>query len=162
MQEIETQLKRHVLEDDEDVYTPVIERFQRVHGLNKIKKVPMFPGYLFLHTSKPGDLYERISSSTGKYIFKYCQVLKTGGYLSPLTDAEAENISVLCGKNHVISMSEGYITGDKLKIIAGPLKDMEGKIVKIDRHKRCALIEIDFLGGIRKLKVGLEITKKMV
>ena len=162
MQEIETQLKRHVLEEDEDVYTPVIERFMRVHGVNKTKKVPMFPGYLFLHTSKPKDLYERVSSSTGKYIFKYCRVLKTGNYLTCLSDAEAENIDVLCGRNHVISMSEGYMTGDKLKIVAGPLKDMEGKIVKIDRHKRCAFIEVDFLGGIRKLKVGLEIPKKMV
>ena len=38
---------------------------------------------------------------------------------------------------------------------------MEGNILKINRHKRIAIIRADFMGGPREIKVGLEIIEKL-
>lgn len=42
----------------------------------------------------------------------------------------------------------------------GPMKDYQGKIVHIDRHKRKAVLEVEFFGRRTEVTVGLEIVKK--
>ena len=42
----------------------------------------------------------------------------------------------------------------------GPMKDYQGKIVHIDRHKRKAVLEEEFFGRRTEVTVGLEIVKK--
>ncbi|MEG2506006.1 MAG: KOW motif-containing protein, partial [Carnobacterium sp.] len=65
-------------------------------------------------------------------------------------------------EDHVVDMSVGYIIGDKIIVRDGPLKGKEGSIKKIDRHKRIAFIEVEFLGEVRETKVGLEIITKNI
>ena len=50
--------------------------------------------------------------------------------------------------------------GDKITITRGPLMGKEGSIRKIDRHKRIAYIEVEFLNQISTVKIGLEIISK--
>ena len=40
----------------------------------------------------------------------------------------------------------------------GPMKDYQGKIVHIDRHKRKAVLEVEFFGRRTEVTVGLGIT----
>ena len=60
-----------------------------------------------------------------------------------------------------MKMSEGYIEGDQLVITDGPLTYYEGKIVKINRHKRTAVLEVEFLGRKNQVTVGLEVVGKI-
>lgn len=57
-------------------------------------------------------------------------------------------------------MSIGFIKGDIIHIVKGPLKHKEGLIVKIDRHKRIAYINLALFNEERIAKVGLEIISK--
>ena len=52
------------------------------------------------------------------------------------------------------------ITSYKIIIMRGPLYGLEGSIVKVNRHKRIAIIKAEFMGGPREIKVGLEIVDK--
>jgi transcriptional antiterminator NusG len=38
---------------------------------------------------------------------------------------------------------------------------MQGSVSKIDRHKRIAVLELDFFGQLTSVTVGLEIVKKL-
>lgn len=58
-------------------------------------------------------------------------------------------------------MSEGYLVGSELVVTDGPLKDYQGKVMKIDRHKRTAVLELEFLGRKTKVTVGLEVVRKV-
>lgn len=58
-------------------------------------------------------------------------------------------------------MSVGNLIGGKLEVMEGSLKNYQGKIIHIDRHKREATLEIDFFGRKVKTKVGLEVVKKL-
>ncbi len=57
-------------------------------------------------------------------------------------------------------MSYGYILGERIIVTDGPMKDYQGKIVHIDRHKRKAVLEVEFFGRRTEVTVGLEIVKK--
>ena len=60
----------------------------------------------------------------------------------------------------VVGMSTGVIEGDKVLVLNGPLMNHEGLIRKIDRHKRMAYLEIEILGRMKTVKIGLEIVAK--
>ena len=62
--------------------------------------------------------------------------------------------------DHIDELSQGYIEGDKINIISGPLVGYEGMIKKIDRHKRVAYIEVKLFDQITMVQVGLEIIGK--
>ena len=61
---------------------------------------------------------------------------------------------------YIAEMSKGYIIGDIVTVISGPMKEMKGQIKFIDRHKRLAVIEIEMFGRKTEVRLGLEIVKK--
>ena len=66
-------------------------------------------------------------------------------------------LKLLCGKTHNIEMSRGVIFRGTTKVMEGPLKGMENRIQKIDRHKRLARVH---LRSERYIMAGLEIIEK--
>ena len=59
-----------------------------------------------------------------------------------------------------MDFSEGYIQGEKVIVTKGPLKGMESKISRIDRHKRLAWLTVELFGRTVELQAGLEIVRK--
>ena len=51
----------------------------------------------------------------------------------------------------------GFDENDKVVILSGPLKNLEGSIKKINLHKRIAEVEIDFMGRKTVVFMGIEI-----
>ena len=47
-----------------------------------------------------------------------------------------------------------------IRITHGPLMGQEGNIVKIDRHKRVAYVDVSLFGQVTTVQVGLEIISK--
>ena len=60
-----------------------------------------------------------------------------------------------------MQMSKGYIEGTQVFVTDGPLKGQEGRIKKINRHKRIAIIETPFMGKTTTIHVPLEIVSKI-
>ena len=58
-------------------------------------------------------------------------------------------------------MSYGMQVGDKVRVTEGALVGLEYRIVKIDRHKRKAVIEIELFREKKEITVGLEILVKV-
>ena len=59
-----------------------------------------------------------------------------------------------------MKMSEGIIEGDQIRVLKGLLQGYEALVAKVDRHKRLAYIDLNILGRIKTVKVGLEIVQK--
>lgn len=153
-------IKENVIVDGEEVFMPVTERLRKIEGKWQKVLIPMFYGYLFITSDDSTGLYERLRNSMGKTIFKYVKLLRNNEYIIPLTPADEKIVTDLSDENHVIKASLGYIKGDTLIITDGPLKGHEGQVVKIDRHKRIAILSLEFLGEQRNVTVGLEVVRK--
>ena len=152
---ISNRLKLEVKADGEDIFVPLFERRKCIRGEWTKVNTPLFPGYIFFQTNNVEDMYGRL-----KKINAFTRILMTGDVYTPISSEEERFIETLTGDDHIVETSVGVIEGDQIIIKRGPLYGLEGSIIKINRHKRIAIIRAEFMGGPREIKVGLEIIDK--
>lgn len=146
----------------EDIFAPRSVRKKKYQGKWQVYEELLFPGYLFVISEAPEELYQAL-----KRIPQMTRILGTGEKWTAMTAKDIETVRRLAspqGKSlrerWRMNFSEGYLKGDKIIVIDGPLKGMESSISRIDRHKRLAWLSIDVLGEPREIAVGLEIIRK--
>lgn len=154
--EIAKQCRERVADEGEDVFVPLAERWTKIRGERTLITSRLFPGYVFIETEKIEDFYKRLNR-----IYAMTKVLRTGDEMTPIQKEEEEYLRRLGGDEHVVKYSEGYIEGDKLVVTSGPLKDFEGKVKKILRHKRLVVMEFSLLGQTVEVTLGLGVIKKI-
>ena len=116
----------------------------------------LLPGYIFVITDQPGKLREALRS-----VPKFTRLLGNNDVFTPLDDQEVAFINAFTKPDHrVVEFSSGVMEGDEIVILNGPLMNQTGLIKKLDRHKRLAYLEIEILGRVKTVKVGLEIVRK--
>lgn len=121
----------------------------------------LFPGYIFAITDMDYNEFDKLIFKVRYTNSQYFFNLKQDREGTPaLTEKEKHYLSRLVGEGDVIQNSVGYIEGDKVIVTDGPLMGYESYIVYIDRHKRIAKIDINFLGEKRTITVPLEIIAK--
>ena len=138
-----------------DCFVPQVEYLFKKDGNFEKRIKPLFPGYIFVITEDIRSFYDSL-----KFIHGFKKILTDGEDFSPIKQEEADFIAGITDKDRNISLSEGYIINSKIVVTSGPLVGYEGVIKKIDRHKRLAYIEIDFMGQPQLIKIPLEIVSK--
>ena len=100
----------------------------------------IFPGYLFLQIDEVDtELYWELKKIPG-----FIRFLKDNHNITPLPDREAEIISRLIRFGEVIEKSIiTFKENNKIHVIDGPLKGLEGIIIKVDKRKGRAKIKLD-------------------
>lgn len=147
--------KAYLLDEQEEVFVPLYERKKKLKGSWELVQAILFPGYVFFQTENVEDLFYRLKNING-----LTKLLRTGEDFTPLHETEVAFLQRFGRKNHVVEMSVGYIEGDEVNITSGPMADWHGKVKKIDRHKKIAVLEIEFFGRMTDVTVGLEIVEK--
>lgn len=153
--EIAQQCRDRVAEEGEDVFVPLAERWTKIRGERTLITSRLFPGYVFIETDRIEDFHKRLNR-----IYAMTKVLRTGDEMTPIQKEEEEYLRKLGGEEHVVKYSEGYIEGDKLIVTSGPLKDFEGNVKKILRHKRLVVMEVSLLGQTVEVTLGLGVVEK--
>ena len=153
--EIAQQCRDRVVMEGEDVFVPLAERWTKIRGERTLITSRLFPGYVFIETERIEDFYKRLNR-----IFAMTRVLRTGDEMTPIQKEEEAHLRKLGGEEHVVKYSEGYIEGDKLVVTSGPLKDFEGNVKKILRHKRLVVMEFSLLGRSVEVTLGLGVVER--
>lgn len=138
-------------------FVPKYEQKKRYKGKwHNITKV-LFPGYIFIVTDNVVNLFKELER-----IPKLTKIL---GYededFIALKESDVRFMKRFQNDKHIVKLSVGNIIGDDIVINEGPLKGFEGKIKRIDRHKRIAVVEAQLFGGISDITLGLEIIRKI-
>lgn len=154
-EEILEQCKKKVVRAGEEAFVPMAERMTKVHGEWTRVETRLFPGYVFIVTDAPWDLYVRL-----KQIKAMTKLLRTGEEITPLYREEETYLKELLDGGHVARYSEGYLEGDRLVVTAGALRGREGKVKKVLRHKRLVVLEVPLLGREVEVTLGLGIVAK--
>lgn len=137
------------------IWIPVREELRMYQGVEKMVEVKLFPGYVFVETDDPEEIHERIRREPA-----YIKFLDTEKGITPISLWEEELIRLLTDEKGKAGLSVGIIDGGRLKVLQGPLKGKEDQIIRIDRHKKKAWIEMALLGEKRKVGLGLRIVAK--
>ena len=148
-----------------DPFYPEAEQYYRnkryqILG-HKYRKRPLFPGYVFIETDIPEDIFLREFSNYFYHSTDIVRLLKREDGQLALPLEERQRFEYLFRGKRCLEHSVGYIIGDKIVVESGPLLGREGTIKKLNRHNQDAIIEIEMFGEKMTVKVALEIVSKI-
>ena len=144
-------------------FHPVRHVKKKFHGEWKDKREKLLPGYVFISSEDAEEMYFAL-----KRIPMLTKLLgRDIGFFTALTGQEAEWLEALVSVGQ-----DGTIIGevplsqievnenDEVRILSGPLRDMEGRVKRINLHKRFAEVEVEFMGRMIILHLGIEMIEK--
>ncbi len=118
------------------------ERILNIRKSGKIteKKAAVFPGYAFIETEKfTKDIYNDVKQLKGFYRF-----LPNNQTPTPLTGSDLDTLKHFISFGCVAKFSLAvFDENDRIQILEGPLKGLEGKIIKVDKRKGRAKVMLD-------------------
>ena len=119
---------------------PILKMSHRSRGGVKYDvQVPLISSYIFVYMLKDKDIFKLITSR-----FHY-RILSKDADKGSLVGNDLEYAKWVLDINGSISVSEAINVNGKVKIINGPLKQLEGKIIQYSKRSRNCLIEIEFM-----------------
>lgn len=124
-------------------------------GKSHIAKLILFPSYLFIETDRIKDFAANISWFPGFNV-----VLHMEDLYCPIAKHEEYFLTDLIDDHDVIDISEGYMEGDRIRITAGPLLGQEGNILRINRRKGIAVLQMNLFNRTTEVALGLEVIEK--
>jgi len=138
---------------------------KKIHGKWKDIRERLLPGYVFVRTEDVGLLYEALRT-----VPALTRLLgRSGGtendYFTALSDRDVRWLSKLTGNvnaiNPEVALSQvQFDQNDEIRIISGPLADMTGMIKRINLHRRCAEVEVEFMNQKSVVFLGIELLEK--
>ena len=123
----------------------------------------MFPGYVFIESYIEESVFIGRIKKFISYFNAPLRLLRYGDSCEfAMRKHEKSILQSFCNIDFCVEASIGVIQGDKTTIISGPLRGKEAIIKKIDRSKRKAIIELEFMGRMVDITVGIDIIKKIL
>lgn len=115
---------------------------------------PIFPGYLFLEADglQP-DVYWAI-----KRVSKIYKFLKDNRHIEPLSGYDRELLVHFLHFGEIVEQSKVYYDENKrIRVLDGPMKGLEGQIVKVDRRKKRAKVRLELYKDSYLVDFGFEV-----
>lgn len=121
-------------------YFPRRVLYIRKQGIKKKTDAPVFSGYIFLETmEEPSVLYSLLHKTPGFYRF-----LPDNHSPLPLKGKDLAILHHFLSFGEISNPSKAYFDeNDRICIVEGPLKGLEGKIIKVDKRKGRARVRLD-------------------
>ncbi len=125
----------------EDIYCLVLRRMvhRSDHGKKWDEESILIKGYVFIYVPHNYDI-RYIKSDNNPY-----KILKWQLDLGRLFGDDYEYALWVLKQDGLIGVSRAIKINEKVKIVEGPLAEMEGYIVKYSKRNRNCLVEINFM-----------------
>lgn len=129
----------------------------RKEGKTTMQLHSIFPGYIFLEsTSITKEIYNTMRHVKGFYHF-----LNSNTDIVALTGKDLQILKHFLSFGTVINTSKVYFDeNDKIVVKYGPLQGLEGQIIKVDKRKKRAKIQLDFANTEFTLDLAFEVIEK--
>nr|WP_154958140.1 antiterminator LoaP [Paenibacillus xylanexedens] len=141
---------------------PKRELMEKKNGVTKNVLKPMFPGYLLLRTDMNFETYYQLKDLTG--VLRLLNNNKArhnpihdqeSSYFQAISEDEIEVLNNLLDNNGVINFSTLIINNSEITVKSGPLKNLEDKIIKINKRKKRAKVKIQIHESVKVIEVGV-------
>jgi len=133
-------------------FLPEMSVWSKRRGEQRLIRVPMFPGYLFVRDEMGKESYIEILKSRG-----VVRILEDGWTrLTPVPDSEIDAIRQVVDAEVPVFAHEHLAQGDRVEVIEGPLTGLEGLFVQDKLSKGRFVVSVDLLG--RSVAVEVDCT----
>jgi transcription antitermination factor NusG len=124
-----------------DLFLPKVNIWSRRAGLRCLTQVPLFPGYLFVRRAIDKQSYIEICKTRG-----LVRILgERWDRLAAVPENEIESIQRVLESNYHAVPHSFVREGQRVRISRGPLKDVEGILLRIKPDKGLFLVSIELL-----------------
>jgi transcriptional antiterminator NusG len=129
---------------------------ERKNGIVKSILSPIFPGYLFIEVDEDETIeryHWQLRKTDGFYRF-----LKSNQDIVPLAGKDLETVLHFLKKTGTVAgiSRVHFDENSRIVIDEGPLKGLEGKIIKVDKRKGRAKIKLDIYGDSFAIDLAFE------
>jgi transcriptional antiterminator NusG len=126
-------------------------------GKKEKEEKPLFSGYIFVEIDEiDQELYSII-----RHIPDFFRFLKSNQDITPLSSDDLALIQHFVSFGEVAGASKVYFDeNDRIVVSEGPLKGLEGSIIKVDKRKQRAKIRVNFSDNSFVLDLGFEVLEK--
>lgn len=131
-----------------------MEKHKSVQGKKSKIEAILLPSYVFFEA--PGDMRSISWMPTENVI----RVLSQDG-IWQLSGEDERFARWLFRYDGLLSFSKAYQEGDRIRIISGPLKDMEGHLRRVDKRGRSGQVALEFHHRTILAWLGFDLVKPM-
>jgi len=144
---------RRAAGDDASLIWPRRSLRIRRAGIWRDSLAPVFPGYLFVRApALDSDLYAAIRRAPG-----FLRVLPSNDNIVALGQKDQQLLTHFLAFGEVVDKS--IVTFDenrRIRVISGPLKGLEGRIIRVDRRKGRARVKLELYQDSFEIDFGFE------
>ena len=130
-------------------------KHQSRNGVRRYASGIMLPGYVLFHAQSDMPVSQILTITSAYRILKYCD---DDWHLRDNDLSFAEWIFQNQGE---IGVSVAYMEGDQVQIKKGPLKTVQGQIIRIDKRNRNALVSLGMNKQVFKVWLAFEWMDKL-
>jgi transcription antitermination factor NusG len=128
-------------------YLPKLKGVRKWQGRTRGVEMPLFPGYVFVRPR--ADQYEGM-----RYIRGSCGlVLAADRKPATMSEKDIAAVRMLVESGADLTVDAGLVTGQRVKIVAGPLMGVEGELVRVKNQQLSLVINVDLVGGSVRVEV---------
>lgn len=127
----------------------------RIEGRMRMHIEPLFPSYVFVETDAPEDFLFVL-----KHVPKLTKLLGSDGNFWTVQKEEEQILRELIGGDRSLTIRLSPVKTDENGAILsaeGALKNYMGMVVKKRLRKRSVIVEIPFLGEMRRIQLGIRL-----
>jgi transcriptional antiterminator NusG len=119
---------------------------------------PIFPGYLFVEAQQISpELFMKLSRIPG-----FLRFLNSNENIVPLSRDDKDLLIYLLSFGQTVRKSVVYFDkNNRIRVVSGPLKQLEGQIIKVDRRKGRAKVRLDMFKNSFLIDFGFEAIEKV-
>ena len=115
-----------------EAYCPILKERRQWSDRKRWVEFPLFRSYVFVKIELKNSLY--ILQTMG-----VLHIIKFQGNISTIPDGIIQNIKSMIDGGFTVEQVEYFVKGDEVKVVDGPLKGMEGIVVKIKNENKLVL-----------------------
>ncbi len=130
----------------------------RKNGISRETLAPIFPGYLFFMSDKLTPEAHWLLRKTPEFV----RFLKSNQNIEPLEDEDKDLLMHFLNFGEIVEKSQVWFDKDKkIRVLSGPMKGLEGRIIRVDRRKKRAKISLSLYKESFTIDFGFEILGKV-
>jgi len=146
---------KHLKQQGFEVFLPLIIRTSKKGQKFVDSTNPLFPGYLFMGSSRDPVPWKTVNSTRG-----VCKAVTLDGMHRPISTLVIEGLKLRCNRSGIIREMNKIEPGDRVKIDKGPFADFICKVEEISDRSR-VWVMINLLNQQTRAEISMHNLSKL-
>lgn len=132
--------------------SPIVLKWKPVNGQLRKRPARLLPGYIFFEADQGSAPDWR----NIRAIQKVLRILQYDDGARALREADCEFVQWLKRYSGVIDVSQAVQEGTKIRFVNGPLKDLGGTVIKVNKSRKQVAVNLGDESAIKIVWCGIE------